>query len=162
MQVQQADELRGLLQQGLVQGLEPLHFRLGLPGLLDVLLLLAGPTVDQIDISGQWPLAGNFYAVGRYNWSFLGKQTPSDPSPSGQLLEAIAGFEYNAGCWALRAVAQRLEAIAGTPNTTLFLQLELNDFGSVGSNPISLLRRSIPGYGKTNELSTSSSLLTTQ
>lgn len=120
------------------------------------------PAVDQIDISGQWPLAGNFYAVGRYNWSFLGKQTPSDPSPSGQLLEAIAGFEYNAGCWALRAVAQRLEAIAGTPNTTLFLQLELNDFGSVGSNPISLLRRSIPGYGKTNELSTSSSLLTTQ
>ena len=79
-----------------------------------------------------------------------------------QLLEAIAGFEYNAGCWAVRAVAQRLEAIAGSPNTTLFLQLELNDFGSVGSNPISLLRRSIPGYGKTNELSTSSSLLTTQ
>ncbi len=111
------------------------------------------PTVDQIDISGQWPLSRNFYAVGRYNYSFMGEN---------QLLEAIAGFEYNAGCWALRAVAQRLEAIAGSPNTTLFLQLELNDFGSVGSNPITLLRRSIPGYGKTNELSTSSSLLTTQ
>jgi LPS-assembly protein len=111
------------------------------------------PTVDQIDISGQWPLSGNFYAVGRYNYSFMGEN---------QLLEAIAGFEYNAGCWALRAVAQRLEAIAGSPNTSLFLQLELNDFGSIGSNPINLLRRSIPGYGKTNELSTSSSLLTTQ
>ncbi len=111
------------------------------------------PTVDQIDISGQWPLSGNFYAVGRYNYSFMGEN---------QLLEAIAGFEYNAGCWALRAVAQRLEAIAGSPNTTLFLQLELTDFGSIGSNPINLLRRSIPGYGKTNELSTSSSLLTTQ
>ena len=78
------------------------------------------------------------------------------------MLEAIAGFEYNAGCWATRVVAQRLAAIAGTPNTTLFLQLELNDFGSVGSNPISLLRRSIPGYGKSNELTSSSSLLTTQ
>ena len=118
--------------------------------------------VNQIDITGQWPLTSRLYAVGRYNWSFLGKQTVSDPSPGGQLLEAIAGFEYNAGCWATRVVAQRLAALSGSPNTTLFLQLELTDFGSVGSNPISLLRRSIPGYGKTNELNTSSSLLTTQ
>ena len=117
------------------------------------------PTVDQFDISGQWPLTANLYMVGRYNYSLLG---PSQQPGTGQLLEAIAGFEYNAGCWAVRAVAQRLEAIAGSPNTTLFLQLELNDFGSIGSNPINLLRRSIPGYGKTNELSTSSSLLTTQ
>ena len=118
--------------------------------------------VNQIDITGQWPLTSRLYAVGRYNWSFLGKQTVGDPSPGGQLLEAIAGFEYNAGCWAARVVAQRLAALSGSPNTTLFLQLELTDFGSVGSNPISLLRRSIPGYGKTNELNTSSSLLTTQ
>ena len=111
------------------------------------------PTVDQFDVSGQWPLSSRVYAVGRYNYSFLGNS---------QLLEAIAGLEYNAGCWALRAVVQRLEAIAGSPNTSLFLQLELNDFASIGSNPINLLRRSIPGYGKTNELSTSSSLLTTQ
>lgn len=118
--------------------------------------------VNQIDITGQWPLTSRLYAVGRYNWSFLGKQTLSDPSPGGQLLEAIAGFEYNTGCWAARVVGQRLAALSGSPNTTLFLQLELTDFGSVGSNPISLLRRSIPGYGKTNELNTSSSLLTTQ
>jgi len=118
--------------------------------------------VNQIDITGQWPLTSRLYAVGRYNWSFLGKQTLSDPSPGGQLLEAIAGFEYNAGCWAARVVGQRLAALSGSPNTTLFLQLELTDFGSVGSNPISLLRRSIPGYGKTNELNTYSSLLTTQ
>lgn len=111
------------------------------------------PTVDQIDISGQWPLSSRWNAVGRFNYSFLGGD---------QLLEAIGGLEYNAGCWAVRAVAQRLEAIAGSPNTTLFLQLELSDFGSIGSNPINLLRRSIPGYGKTNELASSSSLLTTQ
>ncbi len=118
--------------------------------------------VNQIDITGQWPLTSRLYAVGRYNWSFLGKQTVSDLSPGGQLLEAIAGFEYNAGCWAARVVGQRLAALSGSPNTTLFFQLELTDFGSVGSNPISLLRRSIPGYGKTNELNTSGSLFTTQ
>ena len=88
--------------------------------------------VNQIDITGQWPLTSRLYAVGRYNWSFLGKQTVSDPSPGGQLLEAIAGFEYNAGCWAARLVGQRLAALSGSPNTTIFFQLELTDFGSVG------------------------------
>ena len=117
--------------------------------------------VDQVDIAGQWPLTNRLYAVGRFNWSFLGKQTLTNTSPGGQLLEAIAGLEYNAGCWTTRIVAQRLAAISGSPNNVLFLQLEFNDFASVGSSPISLLRRSIPGYGKTNEL-TSSSLLTTQ
>ena len=57
------------------------------------------------------------------------------------------------------AVAQRLAAVSGTPNTTLFLQLELQDFASVGANPLGLLRRSIPGYGKTNELPTDRSLI---
>jgi len=57
---------------------------------------------------------------------------------------------------------QRLEAVSGSPNTTFYFQLELNDFGSIGSNPLGLLRRSIPGYGKTNELPNSGSLLSTQ
>ncbi len=98
--------------------------------------------VDQVDISGQWPLAPRWYGVGRVNYSLRDKQT----------LETIAGLEYNAGCWAVRAVAQRLSATSGAPDTSFFLQLELQDFASVGSNPLSLLRRSIPGYGKTNEL----------
>jgi LPS-assembly protein len=108
--------------------------------------------LDQIDVAGQWPIAARWYAVGRYNYSLRDSRA----------LETVAGFEYNAGCWATRLVAQRLEAIAGTPNTTLFFQLELNDFASIGANPIQLLRRSIPGYGKTNELPRSGSLLTTE
>ena len=105
--------------------------------------LTGSSTVDQFDIAAQWPLAARWYGVGRYNYSLRDKR----------LLESIVGVEYNAGCWALRLVGQRLAAIAGTPNDTIFLQLELNDFGSIGSNPTGLLRRSIPGYGKTNELS---------
>lgn len=106
--------------------------------------------VRQVDIAGQWPLAARWYAVGRFNYSLRDHQA----------LETIGGFEYNAGCWAARFVVQRLEAIAGSPNTSVFFQLELNDFASVGSNPIGLLRRSIPGYGKINELPSTSSLLT--
>jgi LPS-assembly protein len=105
-------------------------------------------TVDQIDMAGQWPLSSKWYAVGRYNYSMRDKK----------LLESIAGIEYNAGCWAVRVVAQRLAAITGAPNDTIFFQLELNDFGSIGTNPIGLLRRSIPGYGKINELPNSNPL----
>lgn len=105
--------------------------------------------VDQVDFAGQWPLAPKWYAVGRYNYSLR----------DNQMLEAIGGFEYNAGCWSVRAVAQRLAAVSGTPNTSLFLQLELQDFASIGSNPLGLLRRSIPGYGKTNELPSDRSLI---
>lgn len=108
------------------------------------------PVVDQVDIAGQWPIAPQWYAVGRYNYSIRDSQA----------LEVIGGVEYNTGCWAARLVGQRLSAISGSPNTTLFFQLELSDFGSIGSNPLTLLRRSIPGYGKTNELPTSGSLLT--
>ncbi|MCL2523306.1 MAG: LPS assembly protein LptD [Betaproteobacteria bacterium] len=106
------------------------------------------PLVKQIDIAGQWPIAPRWYAVGRYNYSLRDKQ----------MLETIGGVEYNAGCWSLRVVAQRLEALSSSPNTSFFVQLELNDFASIGSNPIDLLRRSIAGYGKTNELPTTGNL----
>lgn len=108
------------------------------------------PVVDQIDIAGQWPIAAQWYAVGRYNYSIRDSQA----------LEVIGGLEYNAGCWSARLVGQRLSAISSEPNTSLYFQLELNDFGSIGANPLTLLRRSIPGYGKTNELPSSGSLLT--
>ena len=104
--------------------------------------LTASSTVDQIDLAGQWPLAANWYAVGRYNYSLK----------DSQLLESIAGLEYNAGCWAVRSVFQRLAAVSGSPNDSVFLQLELNDFTRIGSNPLDLLRRSIPRYSKSNEL----------
>ncbi|OQA34769.1 MAG: LPS-assembly protein LptD precursor [Betaproteobacteria bacterium ADurb.Bin341] len=108
--------------------------------------------VSQVDIAGQWPLSSRWYAVGRYNFSTRDKK----------LLEAIGGLEYNSGCWSTRFVVQRLKAVSGTANTTFFVQLELNDFASIGSNPIQLLRRSIPGFGKVNQLPTSGSLLTSE
>ncbi|MCL2076620.1 MAG: LPS-assembly protein LptD [Betaproteobacteria bacterium] len=98
--------------------------------------------LKQIDIAGQWRLANRWYAVGRYNYSF----------DTSRLIEGIAGVEYHAGCWAARFVVQRLETTAGSPNTSIFFQLELNDFAQIGSNPIQLLRRSVPGYTKVNEL----------
>ncbi len=95
----------------------------------------------QVDVSGQWPFAVGWYAVGRYNYSFI----------DGRPLQTLAGFEYNGGCWVFRAVFQRLQTAAQTSSTAIFVQLELNGFGQVGSgNASEFLRRSVPGYSVTN------------
>jgi LPS-assembly protein len=95
----------------------------------------------QIDVAAQWPLSAGWYGVGRYNYSFLDKQ----------LLEGLAGFEYNAGCWVLRMVVTRVQAAAQVAATGLFVQLEFNGIGQIGTDEVvGLLSRNIPGYRVTN------------
>jgi LPS-assembly protein len=96
----------------------------------------AGIPIKQIDLSGQWPISGRWQAVGRYNYSFLQDQP----------IEIIGGLEYNAGCWAVRTVAHRVQTTEADATTQFFVQLELNGLASVGSNPLRLLQRRIPGY----------------
>ena len=98
--------------------------------------------LDQVDLSGQWPLSPGWYGVGRWNYSFRENQP----------IEGIAGVEYNAGCWQARGVLQRVSTATADANYAFFIQLELGGLASIGSNPLSLLSRSIPGY-------TSSSLI---
>ncbi len=95
----------------------------------------------QVDVSGQWPLSGRWHAVGRWNYSFQ----------EGRILDSIAGVEYNESCWTFRLVAQRFTLATQQSNTGFFVQLELNDFVKVGSDPLMLLKRSVAGYVKTNE-----------
>lgn len=98
-------------------------------------------TIRQIDLSAQWPVAAGWYGVGRYNYSFLDKR----------LLEGLAGFEYNAGCWVFRAVVQRVQAAAQVSSTGLFFQLEFNGVGQIGTDDaVALLSRNVPGYSVTN------------
>jgi LPS-assembly protein len=104
--------------------------------------------IKQIDIAGQWPLTGRLQAVGRYNYSFLQKQP----------IEIIGGLEYNAGCWVVRVVGQRLQTTEADATTRAFVQLELSDFSRLGSSPINLLQRRIPGYGVANQPQTNSAL----
>jgi LPS-assembly protein len=98
-----------------------------------------GPT-KQIDISAQWPLYGRWYGVGRYNYSLQ----------DSKIVEAVAGLEYGAGCWTARVIAQKFALTAASSSTSLFLQLELNGFSRIGSNPLETLKRSVPGYQRIN------------
>jgi len=98
-------------------------------------------TIRQIDISAQWPVASGWYGVGRYNYSLL----------DSRLLEGLAGFEYNAGCWVFRAVVQRVQAATQVASTALVFQLEFNGVGQIGTDEaVELLKRNVPGYSVTN------------
>ncbi|THF65873.1 LPS assembly protein LptD [Pseudothauera nasutitermitis] len=94
-----------------------------------------------VDVSAQWPLGGNWYGVGRLTRSIKDRR----------VTEAIAGFEYNGGCWVFRTVAHRFATTEDRVTQSLFFQLELNGLASIGSNPVGLLKRSVSGYGKINE-----------
>jgi LPS-assembly protein len=98
-------------------------------------------SLNQVDVSAQWPLGGGWYGVGRYNYSLR----------DNRLVESLGGFEYNAGCWIGRVVLQRFAAATGTFTSAVFVQLELNGFSRLGSNPLETLKRTVPGYGRLNQ-----------
>ena len=102
--------------------------------------LVAGEVRD-LDLSAQWPLTNRWYALARHNYSIA----------ENRLVEGLAGFEYNGGCWVGRFVFQRIATNIQRTRTALFFQLELNDFSRIGSNPLDALKRSIPGYGQINQ-----------
>ncbi len=98
-----------------------------------------GP-LKQVDLSAQWPIAGRWYGVGRFNYSLI----------DSRIVEGIGGLEYGADCWTSRIIMQRFALPGGTSSSSVFLQLELNGFSRLGSNPLEALKRNIPGYQRIN------------
>ena len=96
----------------------------------------------QIDVSAQWPIASRWYGIARMNYSIAYQR----------VLDGLAGVEYKQDCWIFRVVAQRYMIpstaanITSSATTSLFLQLELNGLSKIGTNPLDVLKRSIPGY----------------
>lgn len=93
-------------------------------------------SLDQVDLSIQWPLQPKWHGLGRLNYSFR----------DSRMVEGLAGFEYNAGCWSLRGVLQRLATSETSTTNAFFLQLELHGLAKLGPNPLDVLKRSISGY----------------
>ena len=97
--------------------------------------------IEQVDFAGQWKFANNWYGVGRYNYSVR----------DSRVVEALAGLEYDGSCWVGRVVLQRFATTSSRSTTSVFFQIELNGLSSLGSNPLDVLRRNIPGYNRLNE-----------
>ncbi|MGC2167340.1 MAG: LPS assembly protein LptD, partial [Gallionella sp.] len=116
------------------------HYRPEAGKTLNVSYRLLRNTLRQIDISSQWPIYKRWNGVARWNYSLQ----------DSRFLEEVAGLEYNEACWTLRMVAQRFATATQQANIGYFLQLELNDMVKMGSDPLGMLKQSVPGYEKFN------------
>jgi len=111
-------------------------------------------TSEQFDVGWQWPLgdlfgqaprdlgagrgmgADQWYSVGRINYSV----------PDRKIVDLVAGFEYDAGCWIGRLVLERLQTGTSSANQRVLFQLEFTGFSRIGSNPLSTLKDNVPRY----------------
>jgi LPS-assembly protein len=113
---------------------------------------------EQVELGWQWPIygppppaegartarapssgggcGGSLYSVGRANYSLR----------DSRLIDSIVGFEYDAGCWIGRVVAERLSTGLSNATTRLLLQLEFVGLSRLGTNPLQVLKDNIPGY----------------
>jgi LPS-assembly protein len=97
--------------------------------------------LELVDVSSQWPIAQRWYAVGRINYSLRDRK----------VAEGVLGMEYKADCWIFRVVGQRIPTGTGVATSSLFFQLELSGLARLGSNPLQVLRRNVPGYQILNQ-----------
>ena len=106
--------------------------------------------IGQVDGSWRWPLAPQWMALGRINYSWLRERldpgTGTLVSATPGVIEGVLGFEYNADCWTTRFVMHRFITADGKSTSSFFIQLELNGLARIGTDPFDILRRNIPGY----------------
>jgi len=113
-----------------------LHYRPDAGKVANLSYRFTRDSLEQVDLSSQWPLSQKWTALGRWSYSI----------PESELLEGLAGLEYNAGCWAARFVAHRFVSGVEDYVTSFFLQLELTGVSRIGPNPLDVLRQNISGY----------------
>jgi len=93
-------------------------------------------SLKQLDASTQWLLGGRWHMVAQSKYSLQ----------EARAVETLVGLEYNQDCWALRLVAQQFAISTNQTSTAYFIQLELKELIRVGTDPLSALKRSVPGY----------------
>ena len=102
--------------------------------------------LEVFNAAGQWPLGNRFYSIARYNYDLKTSKT----------IEVLGGVEYDGGCWVARTIFDRISLPTNPePNYTLFMQLELNGIGTIGSDALKLnnfLYRNVPGVRTVNQI----------
>jgi LPS-assembly protein len=97
--------------------------------------------INQVLISGQWPLTHRVYGVGRFNYDLGGHR----------IVDGLVGLQYDADCWTLGAGIQRyangLNTSGQNQSSTRFLaQLTFKGLSSVDNGLMTAFRASVAGY----------------
>jgi LPS-assembly protein len=97
--------------------------------------------------SGRGLGPNRWYSVARLNYSMFDKR----------LVNAIAGFEYDADCWIGRMVFEKTQLDVNTKNQRIMFQIEFTGFARAGISPLASLRSNIPRYQNLREQTSSPS-----
>lgn len=102
---------------------------------------LENQPINQVLVSGQWPLTHRVFGVGRFNYDLGGHR----------IVDGLVGLQYDADCWTLGAGIQRyangLNTSGQHQSSTRFLaQLTFKGLSSVDNGLISAFRGSVAGY----------------
>lgn len=93
--------------------------------------------LEQFDLSAVYPLNDRWRLVGRWNKSLREDTT----------LEALAGFEYDTCCVALRLLGRHfVHNTEGESSNAIMLELEFKGIGAFGQHAGEFLRHAILGY----------------
>lgn len=113
------------------------RYLIGDEGIVNLSYRYRRDLLEQADLSFLYPINPNWSVVGRYYYSLQ----------DNQLLEGIAGVQWESCCLAVRLVGRRyLRGRSGDLNSAIQLEIELKGLGSAGPDTEGRLRRAILGY----------------
>jgi LPS-assembly protein len=93
--------------------------------------------INQINLSLLWPINDQWRTMARWNYSLKEARN----------MDLFGGFEYSDCCWALRFVVRSNRPNPqNAPKNSVFAELELKGFTSLGSSVTSLMEKYIRGY----------------
>lgn len=102
---------------------------------------LTNEPINQILISGQWPLSHRVYGVARFNYDLGGHR----------IVDGLVGMQYDADCWVLGVGIQRYAngvntTGSQTTGTRFLAQLTLKGLSNVDNGLVAAFRAGVAGY----------------
>jgi LPS-assembly protein len=129
-----------LQQENIDKGRLGIHYRTPDQHLLNLDYNFNRNTIEDLDLSFNWPFSRRFTLSGKWKYSYLYDRN----------MNRILGFEYGGSCcWKLRALYQRYvanEEIDQVEDKRFMLQLELTGLGALGDTVDETLEEYIYGY----------------
>jgi LPS-assembly protein len=129
-----------LQQDNIDRGRLGIHYRTPDQHLLNLDYNFSRNTIEDLDLSFNWPFSRRFTLTGKWKYSYLYDRN----------MNRILGFEYGGSCcWKLRALFQSYvanEDIDQVEDKRFMLQLELTGLGALGDTVDETLEEYIYGY----------------
>lgn len=102
---------------------------------------LSNQPINQVLVSGEWPITRRLYGVARFNYDLAGHR----------VVDGLAGFQYDADCWVLGVGVQRYANGLNTSGqhtsaTRVLAQLTLKGLSKIDNGLVNAFQTGVAGY----------------